>query len=414
MNLLEQPRARKALFALLYFSEGAPIGFVWWALPTMLREEGVSIERITSLTSLLTLVWAFKFLWAPVVDVLRGPRWSLRAWIVASQVAMAATLLPLLWVDKARSFELLTVLLVLHAFAAATQDVSIDALAIRSTGPAERGSLNGWMQAGMLLGRSAFGGGALYARHHFGDGAVIVLLVAVLCTTLASTLLFRDTSSLSTASVGLAQHLRDFRTHLRAALGRKSVWFGLAFAVTGAVAFEAVGAVAGPILVDRGHGDAVGWFFMVPVAACMLGGALVGGYVSDRLGRRRTVVLSSLWVAASVLLLAAVDGPLAIGSESALLGGLALVYFGSGLLTASSYALFMDLTDPALGSTQFSAFMGATNLCESWTIRTTGMLVAARGYPTAFAIMAIVSLFTLPLLVGMRARNGGPATRDAM
>jgi MFS family permease len=386
----------------------------------MLREQGVPIEQATTITALLTLVWAMKFLWAPIVDVLRGPRWTLRAWIVTSQSAMALTLLSLLWIEPAQSLGLLTGLLFLHAFAAATQDVAIDALAIRSTSAEERGALNGWMQAGMLLGRSVFGGGALIARGYWGDDAVILILVGILCVTLSSTLLFRDETSLVLGLASAQERLRAFIGHLRGALRLRSLWFGLAFAATGGAAFEAVGAVAGPFLVDRDHGDVVGWFFAVPSVVCMLAGALAGGYASDRFGRKTTIVAASAWMSAAVLCLALLDASIAPAgpvSPAGLLACLTAMYFGIGLFTASTYALFMDMTDPALGSTQFSAFMGATNLCEAWAVFVVGRLIAGAaypesfthglplsgaGYPAAFATMAFVAVLALPLLLWMR------------
>jgi len=85
----------------------------------------------------------------------------------------------------------------------------------------------------------------------------------------------------------------------------------------------------------------------------------------------------------------------AIGrSEGALCAGrrrllFAALYVAIGLFTASSYALFMDLTDPRLGATQFSAYMGATNACESWSAVLGGRLIASSGYPAAFAVMAL-------------------------
>src|SRR5688500_12391389 len=90
---------RIILFTLLYAAEGAPIGFIWWALPTLLRTADVPIDRITALTAVLLVPWVFKFLWAPALDVLRGPRWGYRAWLVTMQVIMALTLLPLAWLD---------------------------------------------------------------------------------------------------------------------------------------------------------------------------------------------------------------------------------------------------------------------------------------------------------------------------
>lgn len=96
MNLLATPRGRRLLFLGLYFVEGAPIGFLWWALPTVIREAGGDVAQIGGLLSLLVLPWGLKFLWAPLVDVLRGPRCGFRSWIVAAQLAMTLSLLPLL------------------------------------------------------------------------------------------------------------------------------------------------------------------------------------------------------------------------------------------------------------------------------------------------------------------------------
>ena len=92
-----------------------------------------------------------------------------------------------------------------------------------------------------------------------------------------------------------------------------------------------------------------------------------------------------------------------------LLGG---VYLGIGVLTAASYALFMDLTRPALGATQFSTFMAATNGCEAWATYSVGRLAGSLGYGPAFLGMAFASLLSLPILWWLRrepaAASAGP------
>ena len=88
MNFFDTPTRRKILFASLYLSEGAPIGFIWLALPTRLRAHDVPVEQITWLAAVLVLPWTFKFTWAPLVDLLRSRHWTLRHWIVAAQTVM--------------------------------------------------------------------------------------------------------------------------------------------------------------------------------------------------------------------------------------------------------------------------------------------------------------------------------------
>jgi hypothetical protein len=81
------------------------------------------------------------------------------------------------------------------------------------------------------------------------------------------------------------------------------------------------------------------------------------------------------------------------------------MYLFIGLFTAASYALFMDLTDPEIGGTQFSAFMSATNACESWSALAGGRIAGASGYPAAFVVMCIASLGSLPILARLRRIN---------
>jgi hypothetical protein len=82
------------------------------------------------------------------------------------------------------------------------------------------------------------------------------------------------------------------------------------------------------------------------------------------------------------------------------------LYFCIGLFTASSYALFMDLTDARAGATQFTAFMAATNACEAWATWSGGRLAEGGGYALAFGTMSAVSVAGLIALALLgRARK---------
>lgn len=391
---------RAAVFTLLYAAEGAPIGFIWWTLPALLRAEGLPLEQITGLTAVLLLPWIFKFAWAPLVDALRSRWWGFRAWIVTAQALMGLSLLPLIWLRPADHFELWRALLLLHAFCAATQDVAIDALAINSVAPGERGFLNGCMQAGMLTGRSVFGGGALFAAAWLGRDWMVAMLIGWIWLSLPAALFLKEPA----ARAPVAARARDLR-HVLASIARsKTMWMGLAFALTSAAAFEATGQLAGPFLIDRGvPGSTIGLFFGVFVVGAMLAGGLIGGRLSDRWGRMRSVAVFLAGFVVAIVALAAAD--LGGGRHPiVLMALLTAMYFFIGLFTAASYALFMDLTDPRLAGTQFSTFMAATNGCESWSALAGGRLAGGAGYPAAFLVMSAVSLLSLGLLGALRPK----------
>lgn len=398
---------RRAFFALLYFSEGAPIGYVWWAMPTRLRQAGMPVEEVGALIALLTLPWALKFLWAPAIDRLRGPRWGYRAWITAAQLAMGAAILPLGLIDSVALTHWAALLLLAHAVAAATQDVAIDALAIATIPEAERARTTGWMQAGMLVGRALFGGLALSLEAVVGAEIIIFALVGCIWVTLLMLWLTPSRAlgmhpPSATASEPLSAALRRLAT-------RRSTWLGLGVALTAGAGFEAVGGLIGPMLIDRGATqEAIGAFFALPVVALMVLGGLAGGVAADRFGHLRLVVSSVLLIAACVLTLAGAQS-LSGATPQMLMIVAAPMYLFIGSLTAASYALFMDLTDTAIGGTQFSLYMSATNACEVWAVAAAGALVGLSGYGLGFTLPAVASLLAILCALALRSRSPGPA-----
>lgn len=384
---------RRLTFGLLYFSEGAPIGFIWWAMPTLLRGEGLAIDRITALTSTLLLPWILKFLWAPLIDMVQSPRWTLKHWILSAQTMMVLPLIPLCFLSPIDHFSAWMTMLVIHGFAAATQDASIDALAIRTVPESEKGMINGSMQIGMLIGRSLFGGAILVAAHRLGFQGVIALLAG--CVTLVMGVVIR----IPTPPVvwGRGRHVSGFFGMLGSAFRYRSTWAGLCFALTSGAAFEAAGAMAGPILLDTGAAQhTVGTFLAVPVVLAMVLGALVGGFSTDRLGARRS---SAFFLVGFTVVVAMIGQALIAHADiQRVLVLLGTMYFFIGMFTAASYTLFMHLTTPALGATQFCLFMAGTNACEAWSGRIGGSLAADQGYGPALLVLCAVSLASLVIL----------------
>jgi MFS family permease len=409
MDLVATSRGRKLVFAALYLSEGAPIGFIWWYLPAKLRQAELGVDQITALTGVLVLPWTLKFVWAPLIDVLRTSRWSHRYWILSMQALMGLTLLPLAWLDLLDDWSWVYALLLMHAVAAATQDVAIDAWAIGRTPRAEHAGISGWMQAGKYCGRWLFGAGLLLLGGALGRGMVLPALVAVIWASGALVWLSHDVDDEPADGRGFDQtrRWRVFVDTLKSVLRRKTTWLGLGLAVLAGAAFEAVGGVATVYLIDLQFTQAQVGAFLTGSVAMLLGGSLLGGWLADKVGHVRAVAAFLLLTAGAVVAVA-VSGLVFAGDLAAwaafttLLG----VYLAAGMLIASTYGLFMDMTDPRIAGTQFSAFMGATNACESWSNITVGRLIAPAsvglGYGPAFLIMAALSLLALPLLPWIR------------
>ncbi|MCB9919732.1 MAG: MFS transporter [Planctomycetes bacterium] len=387
------------LFFVLYLMEGMPIGFVWWTLPTLLSSAGVDTARIGDLTSVVVLPWAFKAFVGPIVDLGRNARWSHRAWIVVAQGGMALSLVPLLTIDFTADFDTLRLCLIAHACAAAFQDVAIDALAVEVTPLGERGGINGWAQAGMLLGRGVVAAFAI----RIGAGStstIVTLLIGFLVVGQLVHWTYR----------GPAPRVRDtgadgktgnaYRRALRQVLRSPMTWLLVVFAATSGAAFEMLGAMLGPFLHSRGAtDDGIAWFYALPALVGLGGGALLGGMLSDRFGSRRIAIWAACAVAGTTAGAATVSG-----AEWTWIF-VAAAYLATGVFTAASYALYMNATHPRLAATQFSAMMGLTNLCESWSARVAGRISKSSGFKDTFLLGAGVTLLSLTLLIGVRGKR---------
>ncbi len=408
MNLTSTPRGRAVLFALLYASEGAPIGFIWWALPTLMRERGGDVGKITTVLAAVSAMWAVKFLWAPVVDVLRDRRWGYRSWILSAQTGMALALLPLAWLDPVADIPWLLVALIAHAFCATVQDVAIDALAIHVVPREDLGRINGFMAAGKYFGRGLFGGVTLIVAATLGWAWIIVGMV---CWIGAILLVVRTLpqaagmSDLSAPPAPTRERFAEFLGALGASLRKRMTWLAIGFALIAGAGFEAVGALTGTYLPDSGIStEETGWFRAIAVLGAMLAGSLLGGVLTDRWGVRRGSAIFLVSLFACIVMLGVAD--LLEAANAARLGLIVLMYLGYGMFIAATYALFMSLTDHRLAATQFSLFMAATNGCEVWSGWAGGQVVEHVGYAVAFLLMGAVSLVALPMLGRLHHGDG--------
>jgi MFS family permease len=404
MNLLNSKSGRIFLVTVFYLTEGAPIGFIWWAMPTLLRQENVPIESITSLTALLILPWIFKFVWAPLIDSLRNEKRGYKFWIFISQSFMGLSLVPLIFIPVQENLFIWGMFLLLHSFSAATQDVSIDAMVINVIAKNERGKLNGFMNAGMLIGRSVFGGGTLIIAYELGLSYMLGLLVIIIISAMSLLFLVKE----PVLQLNSGNQFKTFVQNLSLSFSSRNTWLAIIFALTSAAAFEVAGGLAGPFLTDLNiNQETIGLFFAMPVVIAMFIGGLIGGYISDKINRKSSVGIFLTGFVAAVVFISIYIYAEGSVNQTVILSGYTIMYFFVGLFTASSYALFMDLTNPKIGGTQFSTYMAATNGCEAWSVWVAGGIVAGHSYPTAFIIMCVVSLASLLILKKIKIDQSG-------
>jgi len=125
---------RMARILLLGMISGFPWVLIASSLTLWLKEDGLSRSAI-GWAGLIFGVYAFNFLWAPLIDRLRVPILTDRlghrkAWIISLQAVILACLLFWSTIDPTTSLALVIGAGLIIAICSATQDITIDALRI--------------------------------------------------------------------------------------------------------------------------------------------------------------------------------------------------------------------------------------------------------------------------------------------
>ena len=142
---------RMARILLLGIISGFPWVLIGSSLSLWLKEDGLSRSTI-GWAGLIFAVYAFNYLWAPLIDRIRIP-WLTnkighrRGWIVTMQAIILFSLICWSIIDPTTNLALVITVGLIIAVASATQDITVDALRIEQIGENEGKS----MQAGAAM-----------------------------------------------------------------------------------------------------------------------------------------------------------------------------------------------------------------------------------------------------------------------
>jgi MFS transporter, PAT family, beta-lactamase induction signal transducer AmpG len=321
------------------------------------RKLGVSVREIAQISALCLAPASYQVLWAPIVDL--GPR--RKHWVVllsglGALCLFLACVTPI--ATSTRAFVALAV--AAQVFTGLTGSCS-GGLMATALPDGVRGRAGGWSNAGNLGGAALGAGVTMWLASRAAPplvGAVTAALIFL--PSLAVLAVHEAPRAKQRAAVLFGQMLRSFGATLRSRGGRTGILICASPVATAAAMnlFSGVGQ-------DYRASDAtITWVTGFAGGLITAAGALVGGYLCDRMPRRAAYLASGLVLAVCAYTMSRF--PL---EPATFVWGASAYLFVAGLCYASFSALVLEIVGQAgaTASTQHALFTAAGNQAIAYT-----------------------------------------------
>jgi PAT family beta-lactamase induction signal transducer AmpG len=391
-QVLRDPRL--ALMLALGFSSGLPFLLIFSTQSVWLREAGVSRSAI-GLMSYAALAFAFKFAWAPIIDRFDPPGFGAwlgrrRGWMLAAQLGVALGLAGLAFGDPAQALTWNVVFAFLTAFAAASQDATIDGWRIDAAPPQRQGMMAAIYQLGYRLAMLCAGAGALYIADFASWRAAYLAMAGLMAVGVGGCLLSPRLDSPAREAAAKAGAFGEPLADLVRRYGATLVVILTLVAIYRLPDFVS-GVMANPLYIDLGFSKSeiatVSKLYGVWIG---MAGAFGGGVAVARFGRMPSLLIGGFAASASHLTLAYLA---ASGAQASLLTlSVSVESFASGFAGAALIAYMSSLVSPAFAATQYALLSSLYALPGKFVGGLSGVMVDAFGYVKFFIATATIGI----------------------
>lgn len=377
------------------FACGLPLRLTMGVLQAWMKEEGVSLTVI-GLFSLVQIPYAWKFLWAPVLDCYTLPILGRRrGWILTAQIALIAAIAGLGLSDPKNHFNITVILAIIVAFFSATQDIVVDAYRREDLADEELGLGSSLYMYGYQLGTLLAYGGGLVMADHMTWTSVYVIMSACILPCVLTTLLCPEPVITDGAPKTIKQAVFD---PLNDYFRRSGALWVLAFIFFYKIGDTMAGAMTTPFYLDIGFSKSeVGAVAKIFGAWAIFAGAFAGGLIMLRLG-----INNSLWVfgilqavSTACFAILAVTGP-----NAALLAGVVSFENLTSAMGSAAFIAFMaSITNKRFTATQYAlltSFMAFPRVIAS---APTGILAKGLGWEGFYIFCTLAAIPGILLLL---------------
>ena len=392
------------------FSSGLPFLLVAGTLAYWLRENQIELKSITMIAS-AGMTYAFKFLWAPLLDHWRLPllhRFGRRrGWLLLAQLGVAAGLLAMAAITPAQRVPFVWATLAV-AFFGATQDIAVDAYRIEIAPVADQGALVATYSLGYRLGLLAAGALAPIAADHVPWRIVYIAMALLMAVPILANLLVREPDVELRTPRRWREAMRYAVVDPTVDFVRRYPWLLAVVTLLFILIFKipeqaTIGGIMSPFYRDMGFSlTAIGTITKVYGTAVGIAGVFLGGAAVARFGVWPTLLTAIIVCGSSNLfyiLLMTHHGDLwtltaVISAEN----------FTLGFLGPPTVAFLSSLVNRQHTATQYALLASLVNLPGKVLGFFAGSIVAATGYAHFFVLTVLAVVPAAALCVWLWPR----------
>ena len=405
---LQRYFTRQLLIVLcLGFASGLPLALTASTLTAWLSEAKVDKAAI-GLFAAAGLPYTLKFLWSPLMDSLPFPVLTQmfgrrRGWMLATQIALAGSLLLMALASPTVNPWITAAAALLVAFCSASQDIVIDAYRVESLTPEEQGEGAAMVQLGYRLGMLASGAGGLYLAAKIGWQATYVTMAALMGFGMLTVFFAQEPEAPRLPKArkftawlrkSVIAPLADFTRH-------PAWWQILAFIVIYRLADAFIGGMTNPFLLETGFTkEQIAGIVKVFGTGATLIGTFVGGSLTARFGALRILFVSGLLHAATNLCYV---WQAQVGADATVLAiSTSLENFTGGVAASAFVAYLSNLCNVHYTATQYALLSSLSALARTLLATPAGLVSKHLGWSWFFAFSALLALPGLFIIILLR------------
>lgn len=379
---------------ILGFSSGLPFPLIFGTLQAWLTKEQVDLSTI-GLFTLASLPYAFKFLWAPLLDKFNPPLLGRRTgWIAIFQLLLALGIAVMGTMNPHVSLWALAAMSLCVSFFSASQDIVVDAYRTDLLAAEERGLGAALAVLGYRIALLVSGALALILSDHLTWQMIYLIMAGIMgVCSLASWFAPNPVDHTTRPSFAEA-----FLEPLKDMWNRPNVGPILLFIILYKLGDSTAAMMTTPFFVQIGFtGTEIGAVQKGFGLLSTIVGSLVGGFLLTRLTLGKALLGFGVLQAISNLLFAVVawTGP----ERSMLMLAIAGENICGGLGTTAYTALLMGLCNRKFSATQYALLSSLMAITRNFSGVFSGYLAESLGWMQFFAMTSLLAIPGLLILL---------------